>query len=228
MGKHIKLFEEYLQTLTLNEGSIQVFGPGNPFKPMGKVEIDGVNYGSNGLQWPKFYEAAQKWLDQKYAVSLVTAEFIQNSDTLGFDKKTTNPKYQSEVNGTWGDKSLPKFMDEHPDYDESDFDLVKIDPELKNRDGVYIQDKDGNEFCIHASRILDVQLGSSVRDEVYSGTFYMIDNMRARISNYQNGIVTVSFKAGSKDPNDIREYTLQEWRNKNFPSLDENLQEEME
>lgn len=234
MGKYIKLFEEFIQD-KLNEGQIAVYAPGNPFKAAPNGDLFGAKI-SNGMQWPAFYDAADKWLDQQFAITLITSDFIPNSDELGFNKKTTNPKYQSEVNGTWGDKSLPLFIHDHPGYDESEFDLIKVDKKFSgiegsfdgtkegkspHVDGVFIQDKDGNEFCIHASRILDVQLGSSVRDQIYSGTFYMIDKMRARIVNYQKGIVTVSFKSGSKDPDDFREYTLKEWKEHHFHSLDE-------
>ena len=222
---YIKLFEDWAQSL--DEGQIRVFGPGNPFKP--EQIAKGKNMADSSLDWKQFYPASQKWLDDKIAVSLVCAEFIPNSDTLGYDKKTTNPKYQSEPNGTWGDKSLPKFMDEHPRYDESEFDLVKVDPSLQNRDGVYVQDKNGNEFCIHASRILDVQKGSSVRDNIAAGSFYFIDGMRARLANYQDGIVTVSFKKDSKDPKDSLTFTLAQWKAKNYLMLDEaQVQEEKE
>lgn len=224
---YIKLFEEYFESL--NEGQIAIYGPGNPYTPIKDVIVDGVNYGSNGLQWKKFYDPAQIWLDQGFAISVVVSDFIPNSDELGYNKKTTNPKYRSEINGTWGDKSLPLFMDEHPGYDESEFDLVKIDKKLMERDGVYIQDKKGNEFCIHASRILDVQLGSSIKDDIHAGATYLIDKMKGRISNYQNGKITVSFKTispkssePSNEPGSTKEYTLEEWRAKNYMPLDEN------
>lgn len=229
MAKHIKLFEEYLQSL--NEGQIAVYAPGNPFKPAPNGQLYGVRI-NNGMQWPAFYDAAEKWLEQGFPISLIAADFVPNSSKLGYNKKTTNPKYRSQPNGTWEDKSLPLFMDDHPGYDEAEFDLVKVDKKFSEipgtwtgegkppHDGVWIQDKDGNEFCIHASRILDVQLASSIRDRISSGTYYLVDNMRARISNYQNGIVTISFNV--RDPKDIRQYTVKEWKAKNYRSLDEN------
>ena len=201
--KHIKLFEEYLQTL--QEGQISIYNQGNPYSP---------EEGNKGLQWPYFYKEAQKWLDDKIAVTVITAEF-------DYDKKTTDPKYRSEINGTWDDKSLPKFTDEHSNYDESEFDLIKVDESLKMRDGVYIQDKNGLEFCMHPSRILEVQKGASVRDDIAAGATYLVDKMRARIFGYQNGVVTIKLQNG-----ETKDFTLKEWKEKNYLPLDESKIEE--
>lgn len=219
MEKYIKLFEEFRNSI--NEGQIQVYPAGNPYTPLKSIYVAGRSH-SNGLQWPAFYKAAEEWLKDGYAITVITADFIpDHAAELGYNKKTTNTKYQSEINGTWKDKSLPLFMEDHPNYNETEFDLIKVDESLKNRDGVYIQDKDGNEFCIHPSRIFEVQLGSSVRDGIAAGSFYLINSMRARISNYQNGIVTLCFKVGSKDPKDYLEFTLDEWKKKHFVPIDE-------
>ena len=218
---YIKLFEEWSQ---LNEAQIRVFAAGNPWKP--EQVQKGKGYVDYKMTWPKFYEEAPKWLEEKIAVSVIVDDFIPNSETLGYNKKVVNldkdePIYRSEIDGTWDNKSLKLFTDEHPDYNESQFDLVEVDPSLKDRDGVYIQDKDGNEFCVHASRILDVQKGCSVRDGISSGTFWTFPSMeskRGRIVNYQAGIITVSFhydrhtKQPSQDPKDILTFTLKEWR----------------
>lgn len=234
MLHNVKLFENFSN---LYEGQIRVFKPNNPFKPADGEELFGVKIGK-GLEWKPVYDAFEKWLDQGFGITITVAEFIPNSEQLGYNKKTTNPKYRSEINGTWDDKSLPLFTDEHPRYDESQFDVLKVDKKFSNIDGsnpphidgIYIRDEKGNEFCVHASRILDVQLGSSLRDKIIPGTKYgyfeyeyddngekkIEKNAVGTIVNYQNGKVYVKI---GKD--DIREYTIADWKAKRFRSMDE-------
>ena len=181
---HFKHFDQFVQT---NE-AILIYGSGDPFRMETKItkrdKITGKR-DENSIEWPKFYAEAQSWLDDGIAVSVITSDFIPNSDELGFNKKTTDPKYQSEINGTWGDKSLPIFMKDHPGYAESEFDLIKVDESLKNRDGVWIQDKDGIEFCIHPSRIIEVQKGASVRDDIQTGLNCTIGGVKYLVEDYR-------------------------------------------
>ena len=177
----------------------------------------------------KFSEAASEWLKDGIAVSLIVV-FDEHSNwtkhNVALNKYNVNPKYQSVKNGTWGNDSLPVFTDEHPGYKEINFDLIKVDlsPEAMKWEigNIYIQDKDGNQFCIHGHIIEDAQMGESIKDKIYAGATYLIDKQRGRIVNYlkspgeKEGIVAVKMQSGI-----VKRYKLSEFRANHFTELDE-------
>lgn len=180
-----------------------------------------------------FPKMAAEWLAD--GVTLITITGFENSWFTKYDvavnRCNINPKYQSEVNGTWGDETLPLFMDEHEDYDEVNFDITKVEPNTvvhtkKNGQtlvgAIFIKDKDGNEFAVHAHTLDEVFKGGSIEDDVIPGSTYMIDKMKARIVNYikmpgeKEGIIVVKMQNGAR----VR-YSLSDFRSEHYPALDE-------
>lgn len=205
--KHIKLFEEFTQNI--NEGAIPVYPPGNPWKNKGSIQWTTVeDHLTNPAKWKKEYD------------NPTNISFVADFD---FDKYTADPKFRSVPLGTWKDKNLPTFLSKNPNYDEADYDFVEIVPnkEKPREPWIKIVDKKGVEFMIPPFEILDIQIGSSVVDRIFSGSKYLIDNMRGIISDYKDGIVYVRMQ-----DNTTREFTLADWRKKNYTDLDESVKVE--
>jgi len=191
---YVKPFQEFD---SVNEG-VFVYPPGNPYEK------------ERTIQWPGLVDWINKWQGQGQHFSLVC--------DVDYDKHTADPKYRSVPLGTWGDKSLPLFTEENPRYDEVDFDLVEIvdNPEKPREPYLKIVDKNGIEFMIPPFKVMEVQRGDSVVDNIRSGSKYLIDKMRATIVNYKNGKILVRLQDGS-----VREYDPQQWKSKNFTEIDE-------
>ena len=191
--KHLKLFEEYF----INEGAIPVYPPGNPYKQEGSI------------RWVDVTKHAKKWIDEGQAFTMVC--FFDHN------KYTLKPGFRSEVLGTWGDKSLPKFETKYPDYINSEFDLVEMTtPEKPDGPCLKIVDKKGFEFLIPPFRVIDIQKGSSVADGIYSGFHYLIDKMKGTIINYKNKRVYVKLQNGEK-----KDFSLSEWKSNKFTEIEE-------
>ena len=190
--KHIKLFEEFN---SLNEG-IAVYPQGNPWKPVGN------------MTWPGFKVNVEKWMSDGTAITGI-AEF-------DYDKFTADEKYRSEPLGTWNNTDLPKFLDKNPRYDESEFDIIGfMENEEKPREPwVRIQDKKGLEFLIAPHKFYEIQKGASVRDGVAAGATYLVDNMRATVIDYKNGIVKIKMQN-----NENKEIPVEEWKNHHYLEL---------
>ena len=195
--KHLKLFEEFNQDL--NEGQIQVYPPGNPYKAEGSMTWPGIH------TWLPKYKAEGRGI-------IVGADF-------DYDKFIADPKYRSIPLGTWKDKTLPKFLDSNPRYDEVEYDYIEIvpNPEKETREPwVKIADKNGIEFMIPPFAIMDIIKGGSVQQKIFPGETFLIDNMRAKIADFINGKVIVKIQDGS-----TKEFTPQEWKSRNFMPLEE-------
>lgn len=202
--KHIKLFEEFIQ---LNEGAIPVYPAGNPWKQEGSI------------RWNDVGKHLTNWMKDGTAISVV-AEFDAN-------KYSADAKFKSIPMGTYKDKDKPKFSSAHANYDEGDFDVVGIqeNPDKPEKVGEYwrepwirLADKNGLEFLIPPFKILDVQKGSSIRDKVISGHAYLVDDMRAKITNVKNGNVELTFQNKTK-----KEIPIAEWKNKRYLELGESV-----
>jgi len=195
--KYVKLFEEFT---SVDEAAIQVYGPGNPWKKLGK-----------GMTWT----GVETWIP-KYAEGgrhiIIGADF-------DFDQYIADKSFRSKPMGTWNEKTLPKFKDKNPKYDEVEFDFVEfVKNEEKPREPwVKIADKNGVEFMIPPFMILDIVQGGSVRDKIEPGSAYMIDNMRGTIADYKGDTIYIKLQNGEE-----KQFKLPEWRSKNFTSLDEN------
>lgn len=200
--KHIKLFEEFAQNI--DEGAIPVYPPGNPWKNRGSIQWTSVaQHLTDPNKWKKEYDNPTNYT--------LVADF-------DFDKYIADPKYRSVPLGTWKDKDLPTFKSENPGYDEGEFDFIEV---VENKDKprepwIKIADKKGIEFMIPPFDILDIQIGSSLKDQIFSGSKYLIDSMRAVITDYKDGIVYIKLQNG-----ETKQFTLEEWKKKNFTDLDE-------
>jgi hypothetical protein len=187
-----------------------------------------------------FPKAAAEWLHD--GVTMIAITGFEHSWFKKYDpinRANINPKYQSELNGTWGDTSLPLFTDDHPDYEEVNFDIYKAEPntivntrETKNgketlSGAIFLRDKDGNEFAIHSHMLDDVIKGGSIEDDVIPGSTYMIDKMRGTIVNYikmpgeKEGVIVVKLQNAAR----VR-YSLAEFRAAKFHKLDESEESE--
>jgi hypothetical protein len=209
--KHLKLFEQFSHSL--NEGAIPVFAPKGvevPNPQNKKVEGQGRYKPTFSMTWPGFVTWANKWIESGQSFSIVA--------DMEYDKYNANPEFRSEALGTWKDKSLPLFTAENPKYDEVEFDVIDFmeNKEKPNEPWVKISDKDGTEFLIPPFKILDIQLGSSVEDQIFAGFKYVIDGMRAIITNYKNRKVEVKLQDGS-----TRTYGVGDWKRKNYTRIDE-------
>lgn len=200
--KHIKLFEAFVESL--NEGQIQVFAPGNPWKKVG-----------SGITWPGVADWLTKYSERGRHIILG----VDLSDRGDFEPFTADPSFRSKPLGTWKDKTLPKFYSKHPNYDEVEFDFLEIVPnEEKPREPwIKVADKNGMEFLVPPFSILDIVQGGSVIDKIFPGEAYMIGDMRGNISDYRNKTVYITLQNGEE-----REYSLTDWKAKHFASLDEN------
>jgi hypothetical protein len=194
--RHIKLFEEF--SSSLNEGAINVYPPGNPYKAEGSI------------QWTGVVKHTDKWKQEGQAFTLIL--------DLDYDMYTANPEFRSKALGTWKDKSLPLFTDKFPRYNQVEFDLLGVEenPEKPNEPWLRVVDKKGVEFLVPPFKILDIQKGDSVKDGIHSGSKYLIDKMRAKIVNYKNGKVEVKLQDGT-----TKEYTLDQWKAGSFMEIEE-------
>lgn len=209
--KHLKLFEEFAQSI--NEGAIPVFAPKGievPNPQGKKVEGQGRYKPTFSMTWPGFKTWASKWIDSGQSFSIVA--------DMDYDKNNANPEFRSEALGTWKDKSLPLFSEKNPKYKEVEFDVIDFveNTEKPNEPWIKISDKNGVEFLIPPFKILDIQLGSSVEDQIFSGDKYIVDGERAIISNYKSRKVEVKFQDGS-----TKVFPVGDWKRKNFTLLDE-------
>jgi len=197
--KYIKLFEEFFTDI--DEGAIQVFPPGNPYKSEGSMTWPGVHL------WLPKYKAEGRGI-------IIGADF-------DYDKYIADPKYRSVPLGTWEDKNLPTFLSKNSNYDEVEYDYIGLvpNPEKETRESwVKIADKDGNEFMIPPFTILDIIKGGSVKDNIFPGATYLIDKMKARIADFINGKIVVQLQDGT-----TQEFSPQEWKSRNFLALEEKL-----
>lgn len=201
--KYIKLFEDFQNSL--EEGAIPAYPPGNPWKNKGSIQWTGLVRHLTDV-WKTEYNATN-------------FSFACDFD---YDKYIADKNYRSVPMGTWKDKSLPKFLDKNPRYNEAEFDFVEVveNPEKKKEPWIKVADKKGTEFMIPPFTVLDVQVGSSIRDGIHAGENFLIDNMRGSIADYRDGVVYIKMQNGEK-----REYTLQDWKSKNYTSLDESNSE---
>jgi hypothetical protein len=200
--KHIKLFEEFVQHI--DEGAIPVYPPGNPWKNRGSIQWTAVaKMMTDPTKWKKEYDNPTNYT--------LVADF-------DFDKYCATEGFRSKALGTWDDKALPTWKEKNSRYDESEFDFVEIieNKEKPNEPWIKIQDKKGNMFMIPPFEILDIQIGSSVKDDIISGEKFLVDNMRATITNYKDGKVYIKLQNG-----ETKEYTLDAWNAKGFTALDE-------
>ena len=223
--KHIKLFESWLNDNSdVNEGAINVFEPGNPWKPEGSMTWTGVTEHLPTYKFPRAEVVAERGI-------IVGADF-------DYDKFIADPAFRSIPLGTWADKSLPKFLDSNPRYDEMEFDFLEVVPQEgkdKKEAWVKIADKDGIEFMIPPHMVLDILKGGSVREKIYPGEKFLVDKMRARIVDF--GLINPNTaRHNEMNVGDIvviikmqdattRIYTVQDWKRKNYMHLDENKEE---
>jgi hypothetical protein len=200
--KHIKLFEEFS---SLNEGKIPIYGPGDPYNPIGST------------QWTGLVKKMDDWKASGQS-------FIVVAD-VDYDMYTTDPNFRSKANMTWQDKSLPLFTSKYPRYQEVEFDYQGMEPnELKPHEvWIRITDKKGVEFKIHPFHVLDIQLGSSAAERIHAGNKYLIKSMRATIVNFKNNVVEVKLQDGSK-----MNIPIEQWRRENYTEIDENKNPEVE
>jgi hypothetical protein len=222
--KHIKLFESWLNDNGINEGAINVFEPGNPWKPEGSMTWTGVTEHLPTYRFPRAEFMSDRGI-------IIGADF-------DYDKYIANPAYRSIPLGTWIQKSLPKFLDKNPNYSEMEFDFVEIVPQEgkdKKEAWVKIVDKDGIEFMIPPHLVLDILKGGSVRAKVYPGEKFLVDKMRARIvdfgiinpntarhNNLEPGSTVVIIKM---QDGESRFFTLEEWKKANYMHIDESKEE---
>ena len=202
--KHIKLFEEFAQNI--DEGAIPVYPPGNPWKNRGSIQWTAVvKMMTDPTKWKKEYDNPTNYT--------LVADF-------DFDKYCATEGFRSIPLGTWDNKELPTWKEKNPKYDVSDFDFVEIiDNKVKpSEPWIKITDVKGNLFMIPPFEILDIQIGSSVVDNILSGEKYLIDSMRAVITNYKDGKVFVKLQNG-----ETKEFSLADWKKKNFSTLDESV-----
>ena len=200
--KHIKLFEEFAQNI--DEGAIPVYPPGNPWKNRGSIQWTAVaKMMTDPSKWKKEYDNPTNYT--------LVADF-------DFDKYCATEGFRSIPLGTWADKDLPTWKEKNARYDESEFDFVEIieNKEKPNEPWIKIADKKGNMFMIPPFEILDIQIGSSIRDGITSGEKFLVDKMRAVITNYKDGKVFVKLQNG-----ETKEFTLDKWKAGNFSTLDE-------
>lgn len=166
--KHLKLYEDFL-----NEGSIPVYPPGNPFKREGSIEWVGVEFNIN------------KWIENKetdFGAMIAICYFDYNKYSMPGEK---GKEYRSVFNDE--NPELPEFLSENPKYNESEFDIIGIEKNEKNPKEPWIKllDKDKLEFWIPPHRILEIQKGASVVDEIYSGYKYLIDKKKGMVDTYR-------------------------------------------
>jgi hypothetical protein len=219
--KYIKLFESWMSgDNPVNEGAINVYGPGNPWKPEGSMTWTGVTEHLPTYIYPKAEPISERGI-------IIGADF-------DYDKFIADPKYRSIPLGTWADKSLPKFLDANPRYDEMEFDFLEIVPQEgkdKREAWVKVADKDGIEFMIPPHMVLDILKGGSIREKIYPGEKFLIDKMKAKIMDY--GVINPNTaRHDGMNPGDVvvvikmqdgetRFYTVEDWRRKNYMQLDE-------
>lgn len=214
--KYVMLFEEFA---SFNEG-VAVYPPGNPYEKEGSI------------QWPGLVDHMKKWMAEKQTFVLVVD--FHSHPHVTYDKCNADPDYRSVPLGTWNDKELPLFTSENPEYKntgkdgkeredggqggEVDFDLLEIVPnEEKPREPwLLIVDKNGHKFMVPPWSVMDVQKGASVEYQLFSGSHYLIDKMRATITNIKDGKVIVKMQDG-----EVREYTPQEFKSHKFTDLEE-------
>lgn len=95
---------------------------------------------------------------------------------------------------------------------EAEFDVVGLEG-----DKIRVKGSKGNEFLVKAGKIIEIQMGNSVVDGIAMGASYLVDGKtRAKIVDYNNGIVQIKLQTGEN-----REYTLKEWKKENFTALDD-------
>jgi hypothetical protein len=198
--KHLKPFTQFL-----NEGTIAIFGPGNPYKQ------------EESTQWPGVEERVRKWMSEGQSFILVI--------DIDYDKYIADPAYRSVALGTWKDKTLSTFSSDFPKYREVEFDVVEVVPnEEKPREPwLRVVDKRGVEFLVPPFKVLDIQLGSSVRDGIHSGFIYLIDSMRAKITNYIKGVVEVKLQDGT-----TKKIPIDQWKRNNYTQIDESKKENLD
>jgi hypothetical protein len=224
---HIKLFESWLNDQELNEGAIQVYAPGNPWKPEGSMTWPGIADHLPGYLTPRAEIVSQRGI-------IIGADF-------DYDKYIADETYRSIPMETYTDKSLPLFTEKNPQYDEMEFDFLELVPREgkdKRESWVKMVDKDGIEFMIEPHMVLDILKGGSVREKVYPGEKFLIDKMRGRVIDFGvvNNNATEHFEvkpgqtivAVKLQNGETKMFEIGQWRRENFMKLDENKKEESE
>jgi hypothetical protein len=196
--KHIKLFEEFS---AVNEGAINVFPAGNPYKPEGSI------------QWTGVLSNIEKWKQKEGLTNFV---LVLDLDP---DMYTANSEFRSKALGTWKDKNLPLFTEKNPKYNEVEFDLVGVEENMEkpNEPWLRVVDKKGLEFLVPPFKVLDIQKGASVKDGIQPGSFYLVDKMRAKIIDYKKGNVVLKMQDSS-----LKSVPIEQWKKAGYVELDEN------
>lgn len=223
--KYIKLFEEFESSL--NEGAIQVFDIGNPWKPEGSMTWTGVTHWLPQYKNPRAEEISERGI-------IVGVDFEEGEDYHQYDKFIADSSFRSIPMGTWDNESLPLFTEKNPNYDEMEFDFVEIVPR-EGREAkeswVKVADKDGVEFMVEPHMLLDILKGGSVRERIFPGEGFLIGQQRGKILDF--GLINPNAaKHLEKNPGDTLVivklqdgekiyFTLDEWRKSGFRSLDE-------
>lgn len=183
----------------INEGRIQVYEPGNPYRP------------ESSMTWrPGIYDHLDGYAKDGTGVIL--------GCDFDYDKYIAEEGYRSVPLGTWKDKSLPLFLDKHPRYSEVEFDYVSLipDPEKDPKEPwVEVTDRNDVRFMIPPYCINDIYKGGSRKLGILPGELFLIDGMRGRIDNFKNDTVYIRLQNGDK-----KKFSVEEWKSKKYMSLD--------
>ena len=215
--KYIKLFEAFNN---INEGAISVFTAADPFKEEGSIQWTGV-VKHTGI-WKQAAETFTLTMD------------------IDYDFYTANPEFRSKSLGTWKDSSLSKFTDKFPRYREVEFDLVEVveNEDKPNEPWLKVVDKKGVFFLAPPHKVIDIQKGASVVDDISSGSKYLIKEMKAIISDYKKGTATLVRRGKQYVPCSPVEYgdgvvflkyqdgstsemPIAEWKKRKFTKIDD-------
>ena len=99
--------------------------------------------------------------------------------------------------------------DNIPGADEAEYDVVGV-----SGDKIKIRGKKGNEYFIKAGKIIEIQIGNNIENNISVGISYLIEDMRGIIRGLQNGVITVKLQNG-----EMRDYTLEEWKKGRFTEI---------
>jgi hypothetical protein len=106
--------------------------------------------------------------------------------------------------------------------EEAEFDVIGVEQAEKpskpgvKEDVIRIRSKKGDELLVRPGKIIEIQIGNSMKDNIAIGSSYLIGDKRGALRNYQNGIVTVRLQNGQ-----TLEIPIDEWKKANYLELED-------
>lgn len=106
--------------------------------------------------------------------------------------------------------------------DDAEFDVIAVEQAKHPRkpgvteDVIRIRDKKGEEFIVRPGKIIEIQIGNSLKDNITIGSSYLVDGKRGVLRKYQNGIVTIRLQNGEQ-----KEMSLADWKKARYTELED-------